>query len=114
MDSYIIDGFTHCLWWTDPHIEIAFTTPTERVRKQQACAADCDLLASCGANISVNSSDDHSDPDHAARMLQRDFSSFLKLLTDPYFSGRSIPSRNSRTHKEFEIKHFYILEIFQS
>ncbi|VDM91850.1 unnamed protein product, partial [Onchocerca ochengi] len=72
LDNYVIDGFTHCLWWTNSHIEIAFTTPTERIRKQHGCAADCDLLASCGTSVS----DEHSDPDNAARILQRDFGLF--------------------------------------
>lgn len=81
MDNYIIDGFTHCLWWTDPHIEIAFTTPTERVlaHKQQASSADCDLFISYDTNVSIISSDEHKDPDHATKMLPRcDFGSLLK------------------------------------
>ncbi|CAG9539385.1 unnamed protein product [Cercopithifilaria johnstoni] len=75
LDNYIIDGFTHCLWWTDPHIEIAFTTPTERVltRKQQSSADDYDLFGSCSTDVSIINSGEYSDPEHAARILQRDF-----------------------------------------
>lgn len=82
LDNYIIDGFTHCLWWTDPHIEIAFTTPTDRIlpRKQQASAVDCDLFANCIMNVPIINSDEHSDSGHAARMLQHDFGSLLNLF----------------------------------
>lgn len=84
MDNFVIDGCTHCLWWTDSHIEIAFTTPTERVRKQQTCVGNRNLLSSCGANISL-SSDERIDPDHAARILRRDFSLFLQFLAFEIF-----------------------------
>nr|CDP92293.1 Bm3056, isoform b [Brugia malayi] len=95
LDNYIIDGFTHCLWWTDPHIEIAFTTPTERIRKQQESATKCNELTTCGTNISVISSDEHSDSDHAARMLQRDFAY-------PYYSGyNSLRSFDQRVYVIF-------------
>ncbi|KAK0395362.1 hypothetical protein QR680_001246 [Steinernema hermaphroditum] len=30
VDHYIIDGLSHCLWWTDSLMEIAFVMPTER------------------------------------------------------------------------------------
>uniref|UniRef100_A0A1I7Z3Y0 RALGAPB_N domain-containing protein n=1 Tax=Steinernema glaseri TaxID=37863 RepID=A0A1I7Z3Y0_9BILA len=30
VDHYIIDGLSHCLWWADSLMEIAFVMPTER------------------------------------------------------------------------------------
>uniref|UniRef100_A0A0R3RFF8 Rap-GAP domain-containing protein n=1 Tax=Elaeophora elaphi TaxID=1147741 RepID=A0A0R3RFF8_9BILA len=99
LDNYIIDGFTHCLWWTDPHIEIAFTTPTERVRKQPT--ADCDLVASCGTNVSIISSDEHSDSDLAARMLQRDFDSraLSQSSSDERSAGQTSGNSSGRSSK---------------
>ncbi|VBB26477.1 unnamed protein product [Acanthocheilonema viteae] len=102
LDNYIIDGFTHCLWWTDPHIEIAFTTPTERVlaRKQQASSADCDLLASCGANVSIISSDECSDSDHAVK-LQRDFGgrALSHSSSDERSAGQTSGNSSGRSNK---------------
>lgn len=97
LDNYIIDGFTHCLWWTDPHIEIAFTTPTERIRKQQESATKCNELTTCGTNISVISSDEHSDSDHAARMLQRDFGG--RILSDERSAGQTSGNSSGRSNK---------------
>uniref|UniRef100_A0A1I7VLY1 RALGAPB_N domain-containing protein n=1 Tax=Loa loa TaxID=7209 RepID=A0A1I7VLY1_LOALO len=100
LDNYIIDGFTHCLWWTDSHIEIAFTTPTERVRKQQAPAADCDLLANCDTNISIINSDEHI-PDHAAGMLQRDFGgrALSHSSSDERSAGQTSGNSSGRSNK---------------
>ncbi|EJW82066.1 hypothetical protein WUBG_07024 [Wuchereria bancrofti] len=97
LDNYIIDGFTHCLWWADPHIEIAFTTPTERIRKQQESAADCNELTTCGTNTSVISSDEHSDSDHAASMLQRDFGG--RALSDERSAGETSGNSSGRSNK---------------
>ncbi|VDO26895.1 unnamed protein product [Onchocerca flexuosa] len=97
LDNYVIDGVTHCLWWTNSHIEIAFTTPTERIRKQHACAADCDLLASCGTNVS----DKHSDPDNAARISQRDFGSqtLSQSSSEERSAGQTSGNSSGRSNK---------------
>ncbi|VDK70209.1 unnamed protein product [Litomosoides sigmodontis] len=92
MDNYVIDGFTHCLWWTDPHIEIAFTTPTGRVlpRKQQASA-------NSSMNVPIVNSDEQSDSDHSTRMLQRDFASLPS--SDERSAGQTSCNTSGRSSK---------------
>lgn len=29
----VIDGLSHCLWWTDSQVEVAYTMPSERCVK---------------------------------------------------------------------------------
>lgn len=73
MDHYIVDGFTHCLWWTDAHIEIAYTTPTERSRKQHKNTQNSVQTAT-----TATSSDEYSDPERTlTKALQRDFGWFF-------------------------------------
>ncbi|KAM3719083.1 Ral GTPase-activating protein subunit beta [Dirofilaria immitis] len=95
LDNYIIDGFTHCLWWTNSHIEIAFTTPTERIRKQQECGANCNLLAK-----STSVSGGQIDLDNAAKTSQHDFDS--QAFSDERSAGQISGNSSGRSNKLLE------------
>ncbi|VDN29748.1 unnamed protein product [Gongylonema pulchrum] len=85
LDHYIIDGFTHCLWWADSHIEVAFTTPTERIRKHPSLSCDCD--PALGAL-----SDEQNEPD---RTLNRDFGTVICLDVSSSSGGRALSLSSS-------------------
>ncbi|VDN08323.1 unnamed protein product [Thelazia callipaeda] len=104
LDHYVIDGLTHCLWWTDPHIEIAFTTPTERNRKQPSFSvSDSDRSAECGNNLPFAiSSETHNDLEHiTTRTLQHDFGGRLlsQSSSEERSAGRASGSSSGRSSK---------------
>uniref|UniRef100_F1KRP0 Ral GTPase-activating protein subunit beta n=1 Tax=Ascaris suum TaxID=6253 RepID=F1KRP0_ASCSU len=63
-DHFVLDGHSHCLWWADAHVEVAYTMPTERCRRKSPESGEAEPTVA-GYN------DEQSDPEGSSSKLQR-------------------------------------------
>ncbi|VDM43405.1 unnamed protein product [Toxocara canis] len=68
-DNFVLDGQSHCLWWADAHIEVAYTMPTERCRRRASELGSAESTAG-------DYNDEHSDPEGKLQRMVFGYFSF--------------------------------------